>query len=213
VGVVEPDATEEIGRRARLFEGAWSYLQVLAETSGLDPLDDDVVEAYWLGSDLLDTVDPTGLVERLEARFRGQVGGTWRNAGTRATAHHAFQVYEVYPWAGLLLAGRTPAPAVNVLDRCRIRVGEVVEVSGEEVSVVSRLLSWTGTALVEGDAVPETVRWSVDGSALIDVPAPGSLVALHWDWVCEVVSPSEALRIEHLDRRARISVGLSPDGR
>ena len=74
-------------------------------------------------------------------------------------------------------------------------------------------LSWDGTALHEGDAVPETVRWSVEGQSLIDAPHVGALVALHWDWVCEVVSPSDALRIEHLDRRARASVGLSPDGR
>ena len=206
-------ATEEIARRARQFEGAWSYLEVLAETTGMDPLDDDVVGAYWVGSDLLDKVDAAGLVDRLQERFVGQVGGTWRQAATRATAHHGFHVYEVYPWAGLLLAGRTPGPAVNVLDRCRIRVGEVVSVDGEEVSVLCRPLAWHGTALVEGDAVTETVRWSIGGSALIDVPPVGALVALHWDWVCEVVSPAEALRIEHLDRRARASAGLSPAAR
>jgi hypothetical protein len=208
-----PDATDEIERRARQFEGAWSYLEVLAEATALDPLADEVVEAYWLGSDLLDEVDPAGLVRRLENRFRGQVGGTWRTATTRATAHHGFQVYEVYPWAGLLLAGRTPGPAVTVLDRCRIRVGEVIGVEGEQAFVASRLLAWDGTSLGEGEAVTETVRWSVAGCALIDVPPVGSLVALHWDWVCEVVSPSEAMRIEHLDRRARMSVGLSPAAR
>ena len=74
--LLAPDATDEIERRARHFEGAWSYLEVLAEATGLDPLDDEVVEAYWVGSDLLDEVDPGALVARLRERFRGQPGGT-----------------------------------------------------------------------------------------------------------------------------------------
>lgn len=211
--MLAPEAAEEIGRRARRFEGAWSYLEVLAEASGRDPLDDDVVEAYWLGGVLLDEVDGAALVKRLEERFVGQAGGTWREAAARATAHHAFQVYEVYPWAGLLLAGRPPGPAVNVLDRCRIRVGDVVAVDGEQVLVSSRPLVWDGTALHEARAVTETARWSVDGQSLIGPPAVHDLVALHWDWVCEVVTPKDGATIEELDRRARSSVGLSPAGR
>ncbi|MEO5711154.1 MAG: DUF6390 family protein [Nocardioidaceae bacterium] len=211
--MLAPGATEEIGRRARRFEGAWSYLEVLAETTGRDPLDTDVVEAYWVGGDLLRAVDGAGLVERLAERFVGQVGGTWREAAARATAHHGFQVYEVYPWAGLLLAGRPPGPAVNVLDRCRIRVGEVVAVDGERVVVSSRPLVWDGTALHEAQAVTETACWSVDGQSLIGPPAVGNLVALHWDWVCEVVTSEAAASIEDLDRRARSAVGLSPAGR
>ena len=65
---------------------------------------------------------------------------------TRALPHHSFQVFEVYPWAQLLLDGKPPGPAVQVLDRCRIRVGEVVEIADEEVDVVCRPLEWDGHA-------------------------------------------------------------------
>src|SRR4051812_41969824 len=71
-----PGATSDIERRARQFEGAWAYLQLLAECAGLDdPLDERVVEAYWLGNELLDAVSSDLLVGRLTDRFRGQVGG------------------------------------------------------------------------------------------------------------------------------------------
>jgi hypothetical protein len=209
-----PDATAEIGRRAREFEGAWSYLELLAEHAGVaDPLDADVVRAYWLGGELLDGIDPAALVARLESRFRGQLGGTWREAGLRASAHHSFQVFEVYPWGALLLEGREPGPAVQVLDRCRIRVGEVLTVQGEAVTVASRLLAWQDGSLTEAPATTETAHWSVDGTSLIDVPAVGDLVALHWHWVCEVLTPSQALEIEHRERRARAGAGLSAVGR
>jgi hypothetical protein len=41
---------------------------------------------------------------------------------------------EVYPWAGLLRRTGNPA-ALGVLDRCRIRVGTVREVSGRTATV------------------------------------------------------------------------------
>jgi len=168
------------------------------------------VDAYWVGNDLLEAVDPEALVRRLEDRFRGQVGGTWRGAASRATAHHSFQVFEVYPWAELLRRGRPAGPAATVLDRCRIRVGRVLAVDGEEATVGSRLLAWDGDGLRESAPVTETVRWSVGGSSLIDAPEVGDAVALHWDWVCEVLSTEQARSITGLEQRRLRAVHLRP---
>jgi hypothetical protein len=213
--MLAPGATQEIERRARLFEGAWSYLELLAETAGThDLLDEEVVRAYWVGCDLLDRVDPAALVSHLGRRFRGQVGGTWQQASSRAVAHHSFQVFEVYPWAAMLLEGRPSGPAVEVLDRCRVRVGEVLAVHGEEATVGSRPLVWDGTALDEAPhEVTERARWSCQGGSLIDVPAVGDTVALHWDWVCEVLTPAQADAVAEREHRRRVVLGLSRDPR
>ena len=54
-----PTSCAEIARRARQFDGAWAYLESIARAAGIaDPLDERVVEAYWIGNDLLDRVDP-----------------------------------------------------------------------------------------------------------------------------------------------------------
>ena len=205
--MLEPGATAEIECRARQFEGAWSYLEVLAEAAGVtDPLDDDVVTAYWVGNDLLGEVDPAALVARLEDRFRGQVGGSWREASGRASAHHSFQVFEVYPWAGLLRQGRPPGPAVSVLDRCRVRVGDVLAVDGEQLTVRASLLAWDGTALRRTEPVAEQARWSVDGRSLIDPPRVGDTVTVHWDWVCDVVDEDAARHVA--DREAAVLEGI-----
>jgi Family of unknown function (DUF6390) len=207
--MLEPSAVADIERRARQFEGAWSYLEVLAECLGTDdPLAVEVVDAYWVGSGLLDEVDPDALVDRLVDRFRGQPGGTWRTASARARAHHSFQVFEVYPWTQLLLDGRPAGPAVNVLDRCRIRVGVVQSVDGERLTTTARLLEWDGARLDAGEATVETVRWSVGGRALMDAPAIGDLVALHWDWACDVLTPDQARRVCDLEQRQCAALGL-----
>jgi hypothetical protein len=97
---------------------------------------------------------------------------------------------------------------VNVLDRCRIRVGEVRSVDGESVSVRTRRLAWDGRALRRTEPVEESARWSVQGSALIAVPSVGDLVTLHWDWVCEVVDAEARRRIEDLEKGRLSAVGL-----
>jgi hypothetical protein len=192
--------TDEIARRARRFEGAWSYLEFIAASAGLpDPLAAEVVEAYWVGNDLLGRVDPGALLDHLRERFAGQHGGTWRTSG-RATAHHSFQVFEVYPWAGLLAATGNPT-AVSVLDQCRIRTGVVTRVDGESATVRARPLVWRDRALVRGPEREDVVRWSAGGSALIAPPSPGDLVAVHWDWICDVVTPEQAARIDALEAR------------
>lgn len=205
-----PGAEAEIERRARQFDGAWVYLEFLAEALGVeDPLAAEVVEAYWIGSDRLDAVDPAALVDRLERSFVGQVGGTWRDSASRARAHHSYQVFEVYPWAGMLRAGLPSGPAVDVLDRCRIRSGVVRDVEGEWVTVTSSVLGWDGARLVPQAPGVERAQWSIDGQAQIAVPAVGDVVSLHWDWVCEVLTADQAAVVERLEEEQRIAVQLA----
>ena len=205
-----PGAIREIETRARRFEGAWVYLEFLAEAFGEDdPLSEAVVEAYWIGTDALESVASDVLVERLRERFAGQYGGTWQDASSRALAHHSFQVFEVYPWAGMLVAGLPPGPAVSGLDRCRVRTGVVTAVEGEWVTASTRLLAWAAGRLDPAETGVERARWAVEGLGLMDVPAVGDVVALHWDWVCDVLTPEQADRIERLEARARAAVALS----
>jgi len=98
---------------------------------------------------------------------------------------------------------------VSVLDRCRIRIGLVREVTGKWARVTCRPLTWDGSTLVPATEVEEQVRWAVDGLSLMSPPAPGDTVALHWDWVCDTLTPAQVDRIEMLEERQRAAVGLA----
>ena len=190
--MLEEEATDEIERRAREFEGAWVYLELLAEAGGFrDPLAEEVVEAYWVGSDLLERVDPHILLATLAAKFAGQVGGVWDrvSAAAGALAHHSFHVFAVYPWFGLLGSG-SDVP-LSVLESCRIRWGTVVAIDGEHAVVRSQPLSWDGSALSLGAEREESVRWSDRGRSLQARLETGDQVSLHWDWVCERLSEDQ----------------------
>ena len=193
--LLRADATGEIAVRARAFEGAWAYLEFIARSAGIaDPLDARVVEAYWIGNDLLDRVPPAELTAFLRHRFAGQHGGSWASADDRAVAHHSFHVFEVYPWAALLRRTGNPS-AVSVLDRCRIRTGVVRAVHGPTATVVSRPLIWADGTLTAGPPVEEVAR------TLPRELEPGDRVALHWDWICDILTGAQQATLEAHERR------------
>jgi uncharacterized protein DUF6390 len=194
----------EIAARARQFDGAWVYLQVLAEAAGIeDPLDARVVTAYWIGGELLDRLPSDRLHDRLAEMFAGQTGGFWNglSAAARplAQAHHSFHVFAVYPWAGLL-GSASPVP-LSVLDRCRIRWGEVLELRGDEATVRSQPLRWDGRQLHLGPEADETVRRSAAGQALSSDVHPGDWVALHFDWICDRLAPASLAALRRASDR------------
>jgi hypothetical protein len=190
-----------VGAAARRFEGAWPYLQLIASCNGIDdPLDRRVVEAYWIGNSLLGKVRPPALVASLEDRFErrvrrdfGEIAGA---AFAGATPHHSFHVFAVYPWLGLLRGGMEGAPLV-VLDRCRIRWAEVLATEGDFVVCRGRRLSLRGASLVPGEVTEEVVRRSEGGVGTLQDVRAGDMVALHWDWVCQVLTPGALRRLRH----------------
>jgi hypothetical protein len=193
------DAGPDLAALARQFAGAWPYLQLIAASAGrADPLDPAVVEAYWLGNRLLSTVDPAAfaahLVDRFEARAgRGLVDLTTL-ARLGAVAHHNFHVFGVYPWVGMLRAGPTSEP-LRVLDACRIRWGLVRAVAAGIVEVSSQPLVWNGVSLRLGPSRTEHVLCATDQGRLAPTVRPGDIVSMHWDWVCDVLTPAQAGRL------------------
>src|SRR6185436_2006677 len=97
-----------------------------------------------------------------------------------------FHVFAVYPWVGMLRAGYAEEP-LRVLNSCRVRWGTVLGLDGVGGATVrSRPLCWDGRALALGVPLDERVRVDLDRSV-----RPGDTVTLHWDWLCDTVSPSQ----------------------
>ena len=78
---------------------------------------------------------------------------------------------------------------LTVLDRCRIRWGYVEAVTGDLVTVRNRLLGFAGSRLVLGPEEVEVVRRSLHGVGLAPPVKVGDTVSLHWDWVCDRLTP------------------------
>lgn len=195
---------------ARTFEGAWPYLELIAGANGIaDPLDPRVVEAYWVGNDLLGRVTPASLAHHVEDRFRGRLGRAREHVleavAAGAVPHHCFHVFAVYPWLGLLRSGVVDGP-LRVLDLCRTTPAVVESVAGETVTVLARPLHFVDGRLRLGERERREARWRDDGLAFVRPPTPGDRVSLHWDFVCDVLTAREARTLAQVTERALAAV-------
>jgi hypothetical protein len=185
---------------AKQFEGAWPYLQLIAACNHIvDPLDRRVVEAYWVGNELLTQIPSTIFAASLDDRFARRAGRNLNEIASAAVtqggiAHHSFHVFAVYPWLGLLRGGMEGTP-LTVLDRCRIRWGTVEAIVGDLVVVRARHLVMSGSILQLAEAESEVARRSVDGDDSLADLASGDVVSLHWDWICERLNPDALHRL------------------
>ena len=206
---------------ASRFSGAWPYLCVLAEVTGIeDPLDEEVVRAYWTGSPLLDEVNRARFWRKLLDRIAAAGAGRyWAHLTpallSEAIPTHGFHVFGVYPWTRMLSclpypAATLPLPAtapaasgpgapgpgalghaLRVLDSCRIRWARVISVDGDQAVVCGRHLAWDGRELRLGEETGDSVRLTDAGRAFVADVSPGDWLAVHWDLACDRLAADE----------------------
>jgi hypothetical protein len=196
---------DEMRQAAAAFSGAWPYLELISAATGREPLDPQVVEAYWLGNALVENLDPQMIGNSIAERFRGQAGSGWSNLadtlGTSARPTHSFHVFCVYPWVGMLRSG-VVEQALHVLDRCRIRWGTVRSRKNNTLLVSTQLLTWDGAFLGLAPETIEQVHSPIDDPNI----GVGDDVAMHWGYACQRITRSQR---HHLARYQTLHMGMA----
>jgi hypothetical protein len=188
------------------FTGAVPYLRTIAAANRIgDPFDPRVVEAYWLGNELLEGVEAADLHRTLEERFGRQLTGKLREQVLRkapegARPYHFFHVVDVYRHLERDQVG------MAAMESCRISWGLVREVDGASV-VVDRQPLVVGTGGLElGEARPERVLRAMSGGGFADDVSVGDWVSMHWGWTCEVL---DGRKLANLERYTRYHLALA----
>lgn len=187
------------------FEGAWPYLELLAGAAATDdPLDDRVVEAYWIGNELCGRVTTADwgnhLVDRFGPRAGRDVGRLTANVGDGAVPHHAFHVFCVYPWVGMLREGRGGAEPLRVLRQCHVSWGTVVDRLGDEILVDGPHLTWERGTLAFDGCERRSVRLDPRLVRIDALARPGSVVAIHWGEIVDVITSRQQSWLDHITR-------------
>lgn len=195
----------ELRRIAHGFEGAWPYLELISsENDVADPLDARVVEAYWLGNDLLGRVGTRAHHGDLETRFRDRARpADWRwleaKADSDARVHHSFHVLEVLPRIGMIRGG-LPTDLLGALERCLIRPATIAGRDPGHLEVDVAPLQLVDGKLRFGPPRRERLAFG-DGDAYGDELEAGDTIALHWDRACGRLTPIQAARLSAVTDR------------
>ncbi|MBU1091736.1 hypothetical protein KKA27_02650 [Patescibacteria group bacterium] len=173
------------------FEGAVPYLRLIARANNIkDEFDERVVEAYWLGNDLLKNVSNKNLYRSVEERFRKKMGRKdWRwlmaESIPEAKPHHVFHVFDIYRRAGLLRSGAKDK-ILETINSCRIGWGRVVATElNTELNTEHFPLVFKGNKLQFGEKIIKKII-SFDSSI-----KAGDEVSFHWNYVCDKITSQQ----------------------
>jgi hypothetical protein len=178
------------------FKTLFPYLKKIAEANNIsDPFDDKVVEAYWLGNDLLENIEKNVLYNFLidDLKVKDKLKSRewqWLEEKIKlgAVPHHSFHVLNIWGQEGhddLLTE-------LNRMDECRISSGTVISVKGPEIVVSTEPLIYTAGKFALGSAVNKSLTRQLEAEYDIEQIKPGQIVSIHWSVPCEVITPKQA---------------------
>lgn len=201
------------------FETMFPYLKLIAEANKIiDPFNYKVVEAYWLGNELLENVsmnnfyrylvDEQKLKKKLKPSLAQKVFG---KIPVGAKPHHSFHVLNIPKRTGNYPVEHT----LLTMDECRISWGQIKEFKQDnkdqksfsrKIIVDYQPLQVVGDNIILGQKQAREV-WSelnnqsfatelkvnnqTSAEALV-----GKWVAIHWGWVCDFLTEDQVKNLE-----------------
>ncbi|HEY7589085.1 MAG TPA: DUF6390 family protein [Thermoplasmata archaeon] len=198
--IVEGKDLEAAGQVLRRFEALEPYLEAIASKHGRDAFDHDVVEAYWIGNELLDAFtreDFRALLDTLVGRGlpRTMAKRLQDHLPTHPIPHHAFHV--TFVGVGMV-TGHVETTLPN-MESCRPGWGRVLRKTKASLVVEKPTLAARDGGLALGGSTQETVRF--DPKILPRVVRDDS-VGLHWGWPAMVLSPGQLANLKEYTARS-----------
>lgn len=195
------------------FETMYPYLKLIAAANRIpDPFNYYVVEAYWLGNELLENVSLNGLYhhmideQKLKKKFKSRLlEKVFGKIGAGAKPHHSWHVFNIPKRTGHYPVEHT----LETMDNCRIGWGEVVapEVRASKESDAQSDLIGKITVRYKPLVVADgkirlgepTIKefWSaINRQTFVRDSRAGDYVSLHWGWVCDRLLKRQVLNLE-----------------
>lgn len=184
----------------REFQMAYPYIQFIAEANNIaSPYDPRVVEAYWVGNELLNRVSMKDFYGYLKEKIGPRVSHKAfeyiiGKLPDGAHPHHSFHVFDVSRRTG------GTKEEMHDIDRCRISWGEVQRVENDIAVVNYQPVEMQAGKLVLGEPQERRAALKADGIGYLTTPQPGDMVSLHWEWVCDFLTPAQVARLESQTR-------------
>lgn len=188
------------------FTGALPYLKLIAHSNGIaDPFDRCVVEAYWVGNRLLDTVNMRQFFRSLIDRFNDQLQGRARTYVTDkiplgARPHHSFHVFDVHSRVGRM------GQSLAVMENCRVSWGQITVVEPAHFTSEAQPLILQDGKLALGPRTARRVLRQLDDKGFTRDAQVGDWISVHWNWACDILTPEQ---VGHLERYTRHHLRLA----
>lgn len=187
------------------FAVLFPYLKLIAHENGIAyPFDPRVVEAYWIGNDLLEKVGMKAFAEHLKfgQKLKKRLPDKklkWiiEKVPEGAKIHHSFHVFSIFTRTGHHSVDHT----VDTMDNCRIGWGKVIRKNiGQKVNgsikILSQRLVYKNGKLGFEKNVKREVTLPLDKDFVKQLK-PGDWLTFHWGFVCDKVADKQIQKLKY----------------
>ncbi|MFH1650328.1 MAG: DUF6390 family protein [Candidatus Woesearchaeota archaeon] len=182
------DNADEVRTSLEKFEGLYPYLKAIGDASGKDWLDYEVVEAYWIGNELLQETKETipQIIEHLAQRGlpRSWADDLLTRIPEGALPSHLFNVI----WVGVGKATGSVPTTLQNMDNCRPSWGTVKRVMKDHILVERQPLAYVAEQYCYGPSETRTVVYLPE---FMEGVKEGDVIAMHWGFACLVLSKEQ----------------------
>lgn len=190
------EANPELSVLLQQFKTLYPYLKYISRINGiLEPFDNRVVEAYWLGNKLLETNKADKfhrfLIDDLDTKKKytsKEFERLEEKIGKGAVPHHSFHVLNVWQKTG----HTDRLDEVERMDQCIINSGKVVSVNGPDIVVLVEPLTYLNGKLLLGTPIERKITRRLEVEYDIEQIKPGQIVSIHWGVPCEIITQKQA---------------------
>jgi hypothetical protein len=185
------------------FETMFPYLRLIAEANKIaDPFNYKVVEAYWLGNELLENVSMNNFYrylvdeQKLKKKFNPAIlEKVFGKIPVGAKPHHSFHVLNIPK-----RTGHYPVEhSLKTMDECRISPAIIREQKLEnrnQVVVEYQPLVMVGSKLELGQPAEKEVFCEISQKAFVNELKVGDWLAIHWSWACDFLTETQVANLQ-----------------
>ncbi len=183
------------------FQTLYPYLRHIARANNIEnPFNRKVVEAYWIGNELLETIEKRTLHNFLidDLHIKDKVDNKefrWieEKIGQGALPHHSFHVLNI--WRHNKDA-KNIAQKLESMNECCITSGTVTSVFGPSITVSSKLITYSKGRFSMGEPIIRVLTRQLESEYDIEQIKIGQIVSIHWGVPCEVITEKQRKVLE-----------------
>lgn len=177
------------------FTTLFPYLTLIAyENKIRDPFTTKVIEAYWLGNDLLNFVGKKKYIQTLSENIklkkilkRNQLESVFQKIISGGLPHHSYHVLNIYKRTGHLDINHT----VETMDACIINWGEIVKINIGTIVIQSKPLRIIDNKLAFDKPIMRKIITQGDKDLLFSKLKINDWVSYHWGYFCQKLSNNQ----------------------
>lgn len=170
------------------FSTLYPYLRLIAQENKLnDPFDKRVVEAYWLGNDLLNNIKTKHLGNHLfddlllkKKLTRKQQSILQKKLCANILPCHAFHVLNIYKRTGNL----NDLYTLQTMDACLINYGKVIKILSDSMIIKTQPLVLLQEKVVFGPVRQRSIIFQGKKDCMVNSVEAGDFVSCHWGYFC-----------------------------